>query len=258
MKMIFRKGLFLFALGCAISTANTNAQIITTTITPAGMPGNGGFDFNKDAVNEIDIDAYGVLSYNWTNGGTNIWANGTAASGWDVPKPLTAGTTIDASGNFVGNGDASMDDWGGTTPFPNGTDAYIGTRLKIGTAIYYGWIRVMWNGSVFIFKDYAYESTPNKAIKAGAKTTTSVYNVAANNTIQLYPNPAKNTITLTSSAKMTTALVYDMSGALVKTFSLNNTGTSTIDIATLPAGRYALRIFGNTIPVGYTTFVVLP
>ena len=91
-----------------------------------------------------------------------------SADEWDVMKGLSVGTTIDAGGSWEAFGDAYIDPFWGTTLFPNGADTYLGAKFKIGANVHYGWVRVLWVGSVLTVKDFAYETTPDMAINAGA------------------------------------------------------------------------------------------
>ncbi len=144
------------------------AGVVYTDIDPDNsFTTGGGFDFNGDATAEITTNNGVYL----TVGVHNIWANGNASSGWDVPKPLQANTTIDAGGNFIGAGDASMNAWGAGTPFPQNQDAYMGIKIVLSGNTMYGWVRVFWNGTDFVYKDYAYETTPGAAINAGDSGT---------------------------------------------------------------------------------------
>ncbi len=249
---IFKKVAIALCVGFLFFSTQSNAQIIYTDIVPDGNPTNGGFNFDQLGANEINYDtAYNTLDYTWTAGGTNIWANGNANAGWDVPKPLTAGTIIDANGNFIGQGDASMDDWGNVTPFPTNSDSYIGVRLKVGNNVYYGWMRVMWNGSQFIFKDYAYESTPNKSIKAGEKAVpTSLSQVDLSNQVEIFPNPTNSNISILNNTNtlINKAVIYDIYGHALTTIQINQT-KQLIDVSHLSKGIYFISLYNDSLKV---------
>jgi hypothetical protein len=249
-----KKGLVLLAL--ALTVKSTQAQIVYKDIQPDGLPANGGFDFNGDGTNEFDINTnqYSGDYFTYTNSptGTNIWAAGNANSGWDVVKPLALNTNINSSGNFIGMGDASMTDWSnGNTTFPLNTDSYIGVKIIINNQTHYGWIRVNWNGNSFVYKDFAYQATPNTAIKAGEKQNTppptNVNDVNTNEKIAVYPTPAKNEIFLqmNSTEKATSAVIVDLSGKPIKTVTLNQQAQQTIPVSDLSKGVYFIKIYNH-------------
>jgi len=70
-----------------------------------------------------------------------------------------------ASGDFLGSNDGG----------------YLGVKFEINSATHYGWIQYKANSdaSVGTIIDWAYENTPDKAIKAGA--TVSIDDIDDNN-----------------------------------------------------------------------------
>ncbi|HMN32603.1 MAG TPA: T9SS type A sorting domain-containing protein [Chitinophagaceae bacterium] len=255
---IFKKATIVLSFGFLFLNFQSNAQIIYTDINPDGVPTNGGFNFDQTGPNEIDVDNYGVLSYSGGGSETNIWANGTANSGWDVPKPITVGTTIDATGNFIGYGDASMDNWGGGTPFPLNTDAYIAVRLKIGSGTFYGWIRVMWDGTSFVYKDYAYESTPNKSIKAGEKAVpTNLTQTDFSNQVNVFPNPATTQIHIQNNSQesIENAIVFDIFGHTIQSVNLSQ-HNQTLNVSNLTNGIYFISFYNQNRNISTQKFVI--
>lgn len=240
-----KKGALMLGLALTLTTLQSQAQIIYTDIVPDGEPAGGGFDFNGDGTVDVFADSTGYLSYDWTEGGTNIWANGTETDGWDVAKPLTSDVVIGAAGNFIGGGDAGLDGWGAGSPFPPGEDRYVGFRLLLDGNVHYGWARVLWTGTGAIWKDYAYESTPGMALKAGEMPApASVKNIAQTGGVQLYPMPAQGKVTLknTGDQVLMQATILDISGKTIQTISLNGNNTQTLDIAHLSNGLYLLQV----------------
>jgi len=254
-KATLRKSALLFGAFLTLASA-AQAQIIYTDIAPDGLPPMGGFDFNHGGVQEIELPNPTYLSYTYEDGGTNIWANGNMDDGWDVPKPLDFGTVINASGNFIGGGDASMDAWGAGTPFPVGVDKFIGVRLSIFDNTHYGWIRVQWDGSNFIYKDYAYESTPNQAIQAGETTPTSVHEVNAGADFRLFPIPAQGTVTVVPAKNATQAIIVDLTGKQIKSFQLVGMQSQTLPIEDLSAGNYLIQFLNQQQVLGVRQLIV--
>lgn len=153
-----------------------NADVVYTDIED-GVP--EGLDFNGDGVFEFEImEGMGTGDYLMYEGNSNVYAVGTADSGWDEAAALDFGFDIDETGNFIGYGDCTVAGWGGATEFPFNTDAYIGLKIEIASQIYYGWVRVQLTGSVdapsVTYKDYAYNDSPNAAINAGEMANTEV------------------------------------------------------------------------------------
>ena len=244
--MIMKKtNLFIAYLFLMIATS-MNAQIIYTDINPDGMPSGDGLDFNGDGTNEFTLEGPFYITYSVS--GTNIWANGLPpgqGSDWDVPKPLVENTVIDENGNFIGCGDCIMN--GVTTnPFPLNEDRYLGVKISIDGEINYGWVRVMWNGTTFIYRDFAYESTPNTAINAGATSTTGISNSIVS-LFDIYPNPAQNNITIenNSQQKISEISFVNLLGKEIKKVSLPSDANPTIDISKLERGIYLIYFFAK-------------
>ncbi len=164
----------LFLILFTITTYALNAQIIYTDITD-GVPEM--IDFNQDGTAEFTIDTYGTnfpgdyISYYDTEiqANNNIHALGTDDYGWDTPNFVNAGFSINSSCNWIGYGDCSIDSWGdGNSSLLTNQDIYLAVKFSLsGSDLFYGWIRVYYDGTNIIYKDYAYNSTANTAINAG-------------------------------------------------------------------------------------------
>ena len=140
------------------------ANIVYTDITPDNNYSSGGsFDFDNDGTNEMNtIDGkYIGLS------DCRVWTMGASSPNDIIPKPLSLNTVIGTAGYFSSNTYASMDNWGSGTSFPLNVDAYLAFRFTVSGNDYYGWMRVMYDGTHFVYKDYAYEDIPNTLILAG-------------------------------------------------------------------------------------------
>lgn len=243
---------YLFAGFTALFLASSiNAQIIYTDI-PDGVP--AGIDFNSDGTLEFEIsDSGGEGAYiTYYNGGNdnNIHAVGSFASGsdWDTPDCVAAGFTIDASGNWEGAGDASINAWGGVNPTVTiGSDEYLAMRFNLGgTELYYGWVRFSMNSSDEVtYKDYAYNSTPGQAINAGDKGG-SVGLVSENmkSSIKMYPNPATNTITIQNENGVNVNSLRVISSLGVEMMNVNTNAfeKKTFDVSSLSKGLYFVEL----------------
>ena len=158
----------------------SQAQIVEGTI-------SNGLDFNNDGTVEFSISNGGgtndYVYYDWAENGNNVWAIGSLETeNWDLPLNLAFGTAIGSTGNWEGQGDASMINW--TTSeavIPTNTDCYIGFRMLFGANTHYGWAKVRTaDGETFDWLQIAYESTPNTSINAGELAgETTTYTITA-------------------------------------------------------------------------------
>lgn len=226
-----------------------NAQIVYKDIAD-GIP--TGIDFNSDGTNEFVISGGNAngdhIDYSSGGASNNIHAIGTInTTNWDVPSCVSAGYSIGVSGNWEGQGDCAVNGWG--TPNPTitvGQDTYLAMRFNLsGSAIYYGWVRIsVDNQGNVTYKDYAYESTPNKSIKAGEKTTsTAGINSINNDSFTIFPNPAKNVISITNNDNILQVNIINTLGETVYSSAKIN---SSIDISNYTSGVYIVEVKGKT------------
>jgi len=230
----------------AFVTANfTFAQIEYTDITDSNLVSVGpnwnpeGIDFNNDGTFEIEtFDGIYLTLFDptWTFE-SKIWAIGDINGGWDNVQAITIGTTIDASGNFESLGDGSMDQWGAGTTFPLNQDAHIAVKINLNGVIHYGWVRVLWNGIDFTYKDYAYNTTPNAAINAG-QTTLAIEEYSNSMNVSYYPNPSRDVISIKTDQTIEEAHIIDILGKTTAIDVSNNK----INISTVPSGVYFLHV----------------
>jgi hypothetical protein len=174
------------------------AQIVYTDVDP-DMVVHGNFeaadwhDASAWASYQIDLDDDGNTDYtmrilsglqhgvgNLDPAGDNQYVNNPANP---FAAPLEKGVEIGASSQ----------EWKGLMVYPNGynylgtittfgktleqggggftgkNDKYVGLKFKIGSKTHYGWARLdaRDDSRQYTLKDFAYESTPDKAIKAG-------------------------------------------------------------------------------------------
>jgi len=234
-----------FLLFAFLSTNFTFAQIEYTDITDSNLVSVGpnwnpeGIDFNSDGILEIEtFDGIYLTLFDptWTFE-SKIWATGDINGGWDNVQAINANTTIDANGNFESLGDASMDQWGAGTTFPLNQDAYLAVKIDLNGTTHYGWVRVMWNGTSFIYKDYAYNTTPNAAINAG-QTTLAIAEYTNSMKVSYYPNPTKDFISIKSDQTIEKAYLIDILGKTTELNTINNR----VNISTVPNGVYFLHV----------------
>jgi len=195
-----------------------------------------GIDFDNDGTLEIstgDGIYLNLFDQTWTFE-SRIWSVGYANAGWDHVQAITA---IDANGNFESFGDGSMDNWGAGTVFPLNQDAYIAVEINLSGIIHYGWVRVMWNGTEFIYKDYAYNSTPGEAINAG-QTTLAIAEYTNTMKVSYYPNPTKDYISIKTDHVIEEAHLINILGKITAL----NVSNNKINISSAPSGVYFLHV----------------
>jgi hypothetical protein len=84
---------------------------------------------------------------------------------------------------------------------------------------------------------------------------TAIYDLSASsNEFTLYPNPTINQIIVTGTNKQQTALVYDITGKLVLSTTLNK-DISTINVQELNTGTYHVQVLENNTLVSTIPFV---
>lgn len=229
-----KKALFLVAAVLAFGVGNAqivNGRIGQGNINVSGMQWNDvyGIDFDNDGTLEFRLsDFEGVdgsqlnayISYDWTEGGNNVMAD---AEIWDYVAVLTAGSVIDANGNFAGYGDAMFEDLGSVPE-----RIFVGFRIQLSDGVHYGWaeatveavensndIRLNWTAC-------AYNTTPGGAIAAGA-TGGSVGIAEAEGTgMRAY---ALGQQSLRVEAGNTSVAVYDLGGRRLYTVGQGRTMT---------------------------------
>jgi len=154
---------------------STKASIVYTNITPHGNPGI--LIFNADTISLSDDGL--LLDYD-ASSLTNIYSNGTASNNNDDPKALFNGFSIGSGGNFIGDGEGSVNNYGSGITFPYNTVCFIGVRLQFIASgpVYYGWIRVKLTNTNGVdsvtYYDYAYNNIAGQAILAGDNGMTRV------------------------------------------------------------------------------------
>lgn len=198
-------------------SAVSNAQVIYTDVNPdkeiipfQNNPQGALLDMNNDGIFEFILAAY--TSFALSNGkkinlaAVGLYAdNGDGLLGYTValgsrkfyyPSALGAGATIDANQHFRNifhpyetlvwlymESNIELGKWNDVS------DRYLGVQFKDQSGgTHYGWVRmdVQMNPVKIVLKDYAYESTPDKAIHAGDGLLTGVSSVPANDRIGIY------------------------------------------------------------------------
>ena len=121
-------------------------------------------------------------------------------------------------------------------------DKYLGLRIKNDGHWYYGWIRldIPQDESSCTIKDYAYESSVDKGLKAG-DAISSVKNDDNNNSIIVFPNPVINTLNIKGIIPGRNLSIINIFSQVLFEKQISELQES-IDVSNFPNGIYILRI----------------
>ncbi|MGV9002406.1 T9SS type A sorting domain-containing protein [Flavobacterium sp.] len=232
---------------CLLNFFFSQATIIVKDIPDFTFTPNASlaFDFNSDGTTEFIFEEMNIVGTFYDSNNVNFMGYGSFDSGygWDVMKSLSSGTVIGASSPFYGEGDAYINPfWANQEHYFPAGDSYVGTKFKIGANTHYGWILVNSTGGAqgtITVKSYAYNNVPNGNITAGQTLANSQFN--ADFEVQVFPNPTVNYVTIKTDKNISSVLVYNIKGEVIKINNDNNT----LDFAPLATGIYFLKISSN-------------
>jgi len=257
--------------------ANAEAQVTYTDVDPdalVALPDTVGasifeIDMNSDGNTDVTIVAgngdwyYSAGVSNWMsiralNGsGAEVALQSSYLSGWGgtyyFGKRFDADAVIGPDESFGYSSWSFQLGWLGTYatgltyntgPWVDGeTDKYLGIRFSVdgGTSYHYGWVRldVAGDQSEVLVKDYAYEETADKAIRAGSQNSTSVRNGLANDLgVNIFSHQNKIVIS-DLEIDHATADVYNVAGQLLHTVQVEK-GRNEVPVDN--KGLYIVRI----------------
>ncbi len=229
----------LLLAGLLASTTALHSQIVYVDI-PDATP--TFIDFNSDGNPEFNV-GYAGVSIDYYNYGQANNIHALDAIHWDVPAGVNFNFPINATNNWDGMGDASLDGWGqGNATLPVNTDKYLAVRFNLtnlGANVYYGWIRISIDAAGTVtYKDYAYNSTPNTQILAGDKGALYTQEVQLSK-LKLYPNPVKENLFISDNAKVASYKILTFAGQMIQTGEVHN---NKIDFSQLPKGNYFIEL----------------
>lgn len=279
------------AAGAIMAVGQTaNAQIVYTDVDPdeTVVGASYNLDLNNDGTTDF-ILTQGSFYTGWSTvrilpqGGAGFistqyppasgWGTYTFAQALSTDDPINSGATFNSSS---ANSTMSLGFFGsiGAGPFLGQSEKFLGLRFTLdgGSTYHYGWARVSMDasGAAVTIHDYAYESTADTEILAGAgatppptnyEVTFGVYDgegevtaavsgtpissgdmVAEGDTVWFYANPADNYLTNDwylngSSTTITSDTVYyadlDMDIDLQAEFILDDEGINELTSAEL-------------------------
>jgi hypothetical protein len=240
------------AIGAFLMLANnSNATIVYTNITDTPLPTDGSnFDINMDNSGAAEFsftDMMGPYITFETNNHLATVSDINTGQGWDVVKGFTLGTTINANSGYYDQGDGFIapDFATGYYTFPTNVDTYLACKFNIGASTYYGWIRVNWNGTTLVFKDYAYQNTANTSINAGDMSTGGSTNGISSidkSDFEFYPNPFSTEINfkITDKNSISSVSILAIDGTIIEQIKLNEMDQKT-NLSHLTSGSYFVR-----------------
>ena len=128
-------------------------------------------------------------------------------------------------------------------PWLGMTNKYLGLRFQIGANLHYGWARldVPANATSFTIKDYAYESTANTPIAAGATGAVGVNE--GDLSLHVGFNVTENTLTVSNNNTALTngkIVIMNISGQQIA--SVDFTETTQFDVSAYASGVYLIQV----------------
>lgn len=161
------------ALGAFVAPGSADAEIIYTDLDP-----DVDVQFGLTPTVNLDNSADGYFEVAFVSTSANIQirdsysGNVLTSSGTYYVRGFAAGDEIGPSANEAGDGGSHVGATFNNYNFFSGDDKYIGVSFEIAGQTHYGWIGFevdSTNPLHGVIRDYAYESTPDTAITAGAK-----------------------------------------------------------------------------------------
>jgi hypothetical protein len=269
-----------------IFSSSANAQIIYTDLNPNVLlscdfsnpcSGDYSLDLNNDGINDFVLSARkkfvgcgvcgGQLVYAMANGDSAVIA--TTAYSWIADKQggYPINTLIDSSlgwtnavhtlvtkevnclscapsqGSHLVHSNAS-----GT--WLNVYGKYLALKIKVGTNIYYGWVRLAAsigaNTVSMTIMDYAYNTIANQPILAGQAVATGIDPLSFGDGlgVRLFPNPAKDylTIELPNTNKEVEVTIADITGKMIYRTIVSDIQKLDVNTQDFGTGIYVVQI----------------
>ena len=249
-----------------LGVSAVNGQIVYTDISPdatitvtVGTASTDAYtvDLNGDMTDDFSIEnrVYGtsndLVQANIMSVDSANLAMGSlvAYTSFGYAASVPSGTTIGAGSTGWNGGVQQMilaSVWSGSYygNLGDGNDHYVGVSFVDATSTYYGWIRVTGitqNGSTVTIMDYAYESTANGDIPAGA-TVTSIADDLNSFDAAVYSNDKD--LHVISDVNDVTVNIYTVDGQLVRS-EIVEKGHTVLNMADLSSGIYVVELNNN-------------
>ena len=191
MKQLLQTKLSTLIILAMLFSASANAQIIYTDVNPdVTINTNGGvyaLDLNNDGITDFNITFSTALYAGQTNKYITITPLGANKVGnnlsYPYPSALSLNTLIDNSSfTWLSTANQSLISriwfqvprtgawvWQNRGNWNGASNKYVPLQLNLNSQKFYGWARLdaATNAVSFTAKDYAYNSVPNRPIRAG-------------------------------------------------------------------------------------------
>jgi hypothetical protein len=227
-----------------------NGSIYTNA--PIGTVANQHFD--NFTYSCADTALYGLVRTNYFGYTPNPWVPGDSTANLDSTtirlgkiNPATGYVTIISPnaisyGGYTLNGGAAIDPFTMTYYYSNGSNM-IGVSMVTGLVT--SNLPFIFNGPQYFDMFRNFDNCKEAvAIRSNSATSVNENNVAENS-ISIFPNPAKSAINISANRKLISASIFDITGKIQSTYSLNNNEKSLLDISSLSSGIYLIRVTTN-------------
>jgi hypothetical protein len=227
-----------------------NGSIYTNA--PIGTVANQHFD--NFTYSCADTALYGLVRTNYFSYTPNPWVPGDSTANLDSTtirlgkiNPATGYVTIISPnaisyGGYTLNGGAAIDPFTMTYYYSNGSNM-IGVSMVTGLVT--SNLPFIFNGPQYFDMFRNFDNCKEAvAIRSNSATSVNENNVAENS-ISIFPNPAKSAINISANRKLISASIFDITGKIQSTYSLNNNEKSLLDISSLSSGIYLIRVTTN-------------
>lgn len=261
--------------GSVAAFTGANAQIVYTDVNPDETYTEDQFyflDVNNDLTDDFMIMQFDTIinygSFSFPAEGVVLLtagSNGAIDSTGNIPylAALNLNDPIDNTQNFtVSTTSAPLVAGGfvgglantGIGPWIDAVDHYMGLTFLIGSNFHYGWCRMSMtaDGLSFTIKDYAYESTPQTGIPAGATFTGINEDISSMVGIQTINNSVSVDV-LNNTLTNGRLEIVSLSGQVVFSKALNT--KETVDLSSYTSGIYFVKVSFDQGQVNRKLFV---
>ncbi|HEX8517320.1 MAG TPA: T9SS type A sorting domain-containing protein [Bacteroidia bacterium] len=249
-----------YAAAFFASANAADAQVVYTDISPDQTFNTDGASYDLDLNNDGTFDFQfrqiitpGATTSSSSSPGYNkveveaLNSNmiaGSTSGAYIYPLAMAAGDSVKPSLQWNVGAYQSMGSlWSGTATYgnwPGSTDKYIGLKINVSGATYYGWARLDVNAlaTQFTIKDYAYMNAPDQPIMTGS-TSVGIRHDGFGN-VKIYNDNRTVYITNPDAAPGSLIQVYDISGKEIITLQVSEK-ESILQMENEKAGAYFVR-----------------
>ncbi|MCC6840438.1 MAG: T9SS type A sorting domain-containing protein [Flavobacteriales bacterium] len=234
--------------------ADARAQIVYTDLDPDVVLSGASYDvdFNNDGSAELTLTQTELGSMHYVGitelaPGASVLGTVTVSYGDMFPNVLAGGAPI-APGDPEWQGDPqgwlvdfySYGQWSGQSGF-------LGVRFQVGGSLHYAWVELEMadNNTQVIVKGFAFESTPDSAIHAGATGVPAALQDlhGAPAALVVHPNPVTERLYIKGLDGPASVVVVNMAGeAVAGNPETTLPGTVPVEVGGLPAGAYIAEV----------------